>query len=135
MNRVIKFRAWNGFRHEMNKVLNVGWYEGIYMNISLDTEEGQVDYNDTIDNMECENIDLMQYTGLKDKNGKEIYEGDIVKLGTYTKGVVEYSDKYAQFVITNTNTIEYECEPLGDYTKIEVIGNKYDNLELLEAGD
>lgn len=83
-----------------------------------------------------------QYTGLKDKNGKEIYEGDIVFIKGETelldiKGKVEYSNTFAQFIITNTGSIVNETEPLGDYEveDIEVIGNIYDNPELLEEGE
>ena len=115
--REIKFRVWD---KSINKMI---------------TQENVKEFLDkTIKRYEpSENrFDIMQYTGLHDKNGKEIYEGDIVRLGTYTKGVVEYSDEYVQFIIINTNTIEYEYEPLGDYTKIEIIGNKWDTSELLK---
>lgn len=77
-----------------------------------------------------------QFTGLHDKNGKEIYEGDIVFIKGDTevldiKGKVEYSDTFAQFIITNTGNIIDEAEPLGDYEDIEVIGNVFENKELL----
>lgn len=72
---------------------------------------------------------LGQYTGLKDRNGKEIYEGDIC-MGVYTTDYysVKFMDGY--FCITDKNGM-YE-EILVDITSdIEVIGNIYENPELL----
>lgn len=81
-----------------------------------------------------------RFTGLKDKNGKEIYEADIVKIEYADfkfKGVVKYDETYLAYVITNTYTATHEYENLGDYIDygIEVIGNIYDNPELLEKGE
>ena len=77
---------------------------------------------------------LCQYTGLRDKNGKKIWENDIVK--------VKYSDNFeeiTQVVYTEHGycpySYEYECEDCcssREVSEIEVIGNIFDNPELLE---
>ncbi len=95
----------------------------------------------------CENI--MQYTGIKDKNGKEIYEGDIVTFPEYyetpemtntnyvtAKVVFEYGcfhikQKNQEKLTPDTNSLAYEMQCYdGDF---EVIGNIYENPELIKS--
>ena len=79
-----------------------------------------------------------QYTGLTDKNGKKIFEGDIIKiylyetkrLANYETGCIKYDDTKARFVL---------CTEEGNYgidnsNVFEVIGNIHDNPELLKEG-
>ena len=78
---------------------------------------------------------VMQYTGLKDKNGKDVFESDIVSdhVGI---GVVEYSDKHAGFRVNYKNG---QCKWFYDYIlngereSIEVIGNIYEDKHPLGA--
>jgi len=79
---------------------------------------------------------LMQYTGLKDRNGKEIYEGDVIKgFGESGNFTVEYSD--AKYIVTHKYGIWGNLCSLPimykDYGyKLEIIGNIYESTELIK---
>lgn len=93
------------------------------------------------DFMDDERFILMQYTGLKDKNGKEIYDGDIIEAYIFdadntekTIGKVEYNNERHGFVfIPNLLQSKNIWYPLFAVITCNVIGNIYENLELLEG--
>jgi len=118
MNREIKFRAWDGKKMNYQPIVSDGTDGG---------ETSRVMLNEAI---ECFDYILMQFTGLHDKNGKEIYEGDIV-IPTKLKDVpneVKYIQHGFYRVKIHKNT-DY-VNPLGN-CEVEVIGNIYENKELL----
>jgi uncharacterized phage protein (TIGR01671 family) len=124
--RPIKFRAWDLDKKEM---FNVGTYD--FLN---EVAAPLIAFNDyhyhTI---------LMQFTGLLDKNGKEIYEGDIAELGTLpTKeepkqevNVAEVRFSKGQFWCSHYGFPVYSWA-CNDKCFIEVIGNIYENSNLFD---
>lgn len=71
---------------------------------------------------------LMQYTGLKDSKGKEIYEGDIVKAHPNIKATVLYDESLGGFVLRGLEA--WNCYFRRNAERYEVIGNIYENSEL-----
>lgn len=131
MNREIKFRAWFSLDKKMVEHEN--------LSMQYDRDEGftfAFDYMSYFDEENMKgtlNFELMQYTGLKDKNGKEIYEGDLLKDG---KGVgeVKWVQEHCAFLIRTLNPHMYHyLESDERLTESEVTGNIYENPELLEV--
>ena len=119
---ISKFRAWHHEHEEMYQV------ENIYFEMECVTFFGD-DYP-----LEFEDITLMQSTGLKDKNGVEIYEGDEIEL-TYSdlEGETIYSKTIAKAPMDYT--LE-EAVALNYAHEIELTGkNIYENKELLEVAE
>ena len=120
--REIKFRAW----HKEEKI--IGEVFGInILHKEIFFSNGDVDCYGFSD---FKYIELMQYTGLKDKNNKEIYEGDIITLHN-SKYKVIFNIEGARFVLRND---EFELEITfinHNNERMEIVGNIYENPELL----
>ena len=120
MNREIKFRAWNEVREKM-----LNWYEFLDTNMK-----------DTFIAPESTGLILIQSTGLKDKNGVEIYEGDIIGYTDWEEKMrVDGVVKYGEFNCSCCEGVYGWYIDGGDIRNIkscEVIGNVWENGELLD---
>jgi uncharacterized phage protein (TIGR01671 family) len=143
MNREIKFRVWD----KENKKLR-------YLNHSEDTlfvnKSGAAGYENLCNGSGGDDYELMEFVGIKDKNGKEIYEGDLVKFDNDNKhyqikfGEGMFYAEYTSIPDKNNNVVGKVNYPMsfidwkdnGDgssssYLIIEIVGNIFENLNLL----
>lgn len=121
-----KFRVWDKVKAKMYSVEVISFINNKVYPVYTDTSHRYVPFNESV---------LMQSTGLVDKNGKEIFEGDIVKDGGEDVGVVVYDKecgayglKYKSNLIITFDSLDEMCDWKGSV----VIGNIYENSELLE---
>ena len=118
--RPIKFKIWNKKKNEWHHKEPISLFgEVIIMGeiLNANLEDNPISLE------ELNNLVPLQFTGLLDKNGKEIYEGDIVK-ATMVGGF------FADLEVTFENG-EFVPKYVDGYSELEVIGNIYENPELL----
>ncbi len=119
--REIKFRAWDEFHGLMEYNVNVNRGKPVKQGYQWFNAENTV-----------HDSELMQFTGLKDKNGKEIYEGDVLENSEDVRGVLRYVTKHAGLLIHCFLDEQYYY--IGHAHKYKVLGNIYENPELLKEG-
>ena len=135
--REIKFRAW---LKEEKKMVNVETIDFTDKSIQY-LEKNEFINAYLLRRMIFGDIELMQYTGLKDKNGKEIYEGDIIKYKfPYDKRLkhispVKFLKTEASFGIKDRYGNEIPLYTISANNYFEVIGNIYENKNLLEENN
>ena len=125
---VPKFRAWNGYRKIMADYVSAiqnGDTQGTPSSVNV-ILNGK---NETWD-IKNDHVELLQFTGLKDVNDKEIYEGDIIE--ATIEGCIQ-DDKYLVKNMWDPHVWTEESDNYYAVSKMEVKGNLHEDPELLEA--
>nr|DAR89077.1 MAG TPA: YopX protein [Caudoviricetes sp.] len=124
--REIKFRAWVKEKKAIFEVILID-----YVTKKVTYLLERVGHLLSIRDAKFNDIEFMQYTGLKDKNNKEIYEGDIIK---FLNGIFEviWCNEKASFMLKNKEYKEFLNFIYENNNGMEIVGNIYQNLELYE---
>jgi uncharacterized phage protein (TIGR01671 family) len=119
MNRILKFRAWDKAKKEWI----TDWQDTIYPE-SYGFDGGNL-------------FDVMQFTGLHDKNGLEIYEGDVVGYTDEPNYTVEWASAHSGYQWCLVDAKGERSDYYGgiDAEYVEVIGNRFEHPDLLEKSE
>ena len=122
-----KMKAWLMKEKKMVSIIGIDFnYEYIRY-----TEDDNL-FNENYKTAEFKNIELLQFTGLKDNGGQELYEADVIKFNDGIDdiyGLISYDDEDGTYRVSYENITEHLSEREGDF---EIIGNIFENPDLHE---
>ena len=122
-----KMKAWLKREKKMVAIIGIDFnYEYIRY-----TEDSNL-FNENYKTAEFKDIELLQFTGLKDNGGQELYEADVIKFNDGIDdiyGLISYDDEYGAYRVSYENITEHLSEREGDF---EIVGNIFENPQLHE---
>lgn len=123
----LKIKAWLKKEKKMVSIIGIDLnYEYIRY-----TEDDNL-FNENYKTAEFKNIELLQFTGLKDNGGQELYEADVIKFNDGIDdiyGLISYDDEDGTYRVSYENITEHLSEREGDF---EIVGNIFENPDLHE---
>ncbi len=134
MSREIRFRAWDGeimFTPEMDCYFELAESGLILHALEQCFETGSGEAVEQHKYVEQPQAVIMQYTGLTDKNGVKIFEGDVIHWDGSIIGAVEF--QHAEYIVGTGKNARALCASRPE--TLEVVGNKFQNPELLQEQD
>ncbi len=118
----LKIKAWLKKEKKMVSIIGIDFnYEYIRY-----TEDDNL-FNENYKTAEFKNIELLQFTGLKDNGGQELYEADVIKFNDGIDdiyGLISYDDEDGTYRVSYENITEYLSDREGDF---EIVGNIFEN--------
>jgi len=125
--REFKMKAW---LKKENKMVSIIGIDLNYQYIRY-SDDGNL-FKDDYKIAEFKDIELLQFTGAKDKAGQEVYEADVIKFNDGIDdiyGLISYDDEDAVYCVSYENVTEHLSNMAGDF---EIVGNIFENQNLHE---